>query len=118
MTFIDIVEQLPAHVVYKASDFLELDICHVVAGDLMSDVLVVDYENLLIVTSLNTEQTLRTADIVGARGVLLANDKVPLAAVKNMAQEQDITLLATPLSLFEACAVLGRMAELYLNGRD
>jgi hypothetical protein len=118
MTFVDIVEQLPAHVAHRGSDFMDIDLQHVVAGDLMSDVLVVDYESLLIVTSLNSEQILRTADMVGARGVLLVNDKVPLAAVKALAQEQDISLLVTPLSLFEACVALGRLKGPVPQGRS
>jgi hypothetical protein len=109
MTFGDIVEQLPAYVVHRGSDFDDLDLQNVVAGDLMSDVLVVEYENLLMVTSLNSEQILRTADMVGARGVLLVNDKAPFAAVKTLAREQDISFLSTPLSLFEACVALGRL---------
>jgi hypothetical protein len=112
MTFIEIVEQLPAHVVHKGSDFMDIQIHDVAAGDLMSDILVMDYENVLIVTSLNSDQTLRTADMVGARGVLLANDKVPFESLKALAQEQDITLLATPLRLFEACAALDRLRRL------
>ncbi|MDR1211620.1 MAG: hypothetical protein LBK40_05245 [Spirochaetaceae bacterium] len=109
MVFADIVEQLPAYVVHRGSDFEEIALQNVVAGDLMSDVLVVEYENLLMVTSLNSEQILRTADMVGARGVLLVNDKAPFAAVKTLAREQDITFLSTPLSLFEACVALGRL---------
>ncbi|QQO09400.1 hypothetical protein [Breznakiella homolactica] len=107
MTFIEVVENLPAHVVNKSTDFSGITLRHVVAGDLMSDVLVTDYEDLLIVTSLATEQTLRTADMIGARGILLVNDKLPQRAMKDLAEEQDITLLSTPLTMFEACISLG-----------
>jgi len=105
----DIVEHLPAHVVYRCSRFNEIEIEHVVASDLMSDVLVLDYDNILLVTSLASEQTMRTADIIGARGVLLVNDKNPQPAMKKLAEEQDITLLSTPLSMFEACCSLGKL---------
>jgi hypothetical protein len=111
ITFREIVEQLPAHVVHKGSDITDVQLHDVVAGDLMSDILVIEYEDPLIVTSLNSDQALRTADMVGARGVLLTNDKVPLESLKVLAQEQDITLLATPLRLFEACVALGRLRD-------
>lgn len=107
MTFSEIIENLPAHLVNKSSDFLEISIRNVVASDLMSDVLVTDFEDTLVVTSLASEQTLRTADIVGARGVLLVNDKLPQLAMKNLAEKQDITVMSTPLSMFEACVALG-----------
>ena len=119
MTFLDIVEKLPAHVVNKASNFSGKPIEHVVASDLMSDVLVSDLENTLIVTSLASEQTIRTADIVGARGVLLVNDKNPQPAMKKIAEQQDITLLSTPLSMFEACVSLGKLLEQgYIHERN
>jgi hypothetical protein len=111
MTFLDIIEQLPAHVINKGADFPGKPIEHVVASDLMSDVLVTDLENTLIVTSLASEQTIRTADIVGARGVLLVNDKNPQMAMKKIAEEQGMTVLSTPLSMFQACVALGKLLE-------
>lgn len=112
MNFVDIIEQLPAHVVHRSSDFPGKPLRHVVASDLMSDVLVADFDDVIIVTSLASEQTVRTADIVGARGVLLVNDKLPQPAMKVLAEQQDLTLLSTPLSMFEACVALGRLLAL------
>lgn len=111
MTFLDIVENLPAHVVHKASDFPGKPLRHVVASDLMSDVLVADFEDIVMVTSLASEQTVRTADIVGARGVVLVNDKTPQASMKALAEQQDLTVLSTPLTMYEACVALGRLLD-------
>ncbi len=111
MTFVDIIENLPAHLVSKGTHFATDKICHIVASDLMSDVLVVDKDNLLMVTSLSSEQTVRTADVVGARGVLLVNDKTPQPAMKKLAEEEGLTVLSTPLTMFEACVALGRLLE-------
>ena len=118
MNFVDIVEQLPAHIVHKSSDFPGGPLLHVVASDLMSDVLVADFEDMVIVTSLASEQTVRTADIVGARGVLLVNDKTPQAAMKALAVQQDLTVLSTPLTMFEACVSLGRLLAYPQQSRD
>jgi hypothetical protein len=109
MTFIDIIEQLPAHIVHRSADFPGRPLRHVIAGDLMSDVLVTDYEDLVLLTSLTTEQTVRTADVVGARGILLVNDKTPQTAMRDLAIQHDLTVLSTPLSMFEACVALGRL---------
>jgi len=111
MNFADIVERLPAHIVHKSSGFPGTSIQNVVACDLMSDVLVADYDDLIIVTSLASEQTVRTADIVGACGILLVNDKIPQAAMKTLAVKQDLTVLSTPLSMFEACVALGTLLQ-------
>ena len=75
----------------------------VVAGDLMSEVLVEDEENLLLITSLNSEQVLNTANIVDAACVLLVNGKIPQAPMVKMAQNFGISLLSTSLPMFEAC---------------
>lgn len=109
MTFLEIIEHLPAHLVHRSAAFPDRPIGHVVASDLMSDVLVADYEDFILVTSLTSEQTVRTADIVGARGVLLVNDKLPQPAMKVLAAQQDLTVLSTPLSMFEACVALGKL---------
>jgi len=106
-----IVENLPAHVVYGAPAYQTLDLRTILAGDLMSDILVSVYTDALIVTSLATEQTVRSADIVGARAILLVNDKLPLPSMKKLAEQCDITLLATPMPMFESCVTLGFLQQ-------
>ena len=112
MTFAEIIDLLPAQVIYKGSDFSNFIIRNVVAGDLMSDVLVIEYEDFVMMSSLNSEQTLITADMVGARGILLVNGKIPNMVMKTMAEKKDITLLSTSLSMFEACITLGNLLGL------
>jgi L-rhamnose isomerase len=112
MTLSEIVENLPANIVNKASDFFDVSINNIVASDLMSDVLVTDFDDALLVSSLASEQVVRTADIVGMRCILLVNDKIPLAAMKELAQDEDLTILTTPLSTFEACVSLGTILRI------
>ncbi len=104
-----IVENLPAHVVYGAQGFQNAVVDKVVACDLMSDILVSVDASYLLVTSLATEQAVRTADIVCAAAVLLVNDKLPTPAMKTLAEESGITLLATPLPMYDACVALGNL---------
>jgi hypothetical protein len=107
VTVKDIVGTLPAHVVTGPSGYQDFPIAAIVAGDLMSDILVSVETDILIVTSLATDQAIRSADIVGARAVLLVNDKLPLPSMKALARAVGITLLATPLPMFESCIALG-----------
>jgi len=79
----------------------------VVASDLMSDVLVVTREDFLLVTSLASDQMIRTADLVGAAGVVLVNGKKPPASALKLAGELGIALIATPLPKYEACLAIG-----------
>jgi hypothetical protein len=104
-----IVETLPAHIVYAAENYKDIQIGKAVAGDLMSDILVSVSSGYLLVTSLATEQAVRTADIACAVAVLLVNDKLPTAGMKALAEESGITLLATPLPMYEACIALNKL---------
>ena len=107
MTIKDIVENLPACVVTGPEGYQDLSVGEIVAGDLMSDILVSVETDALIVTSLASEQTVRSADIVGARAIILVNDKLPLPSMKKLAEEAGITLLETPMPMFETCVTLG-----------
>ena len=90
----------PAH---EAADAL-----HVVAADLMSDVLTMDLERPLLLTSLATEQAVRTAHVVGAVAVLVANGKTPPPEMTALAARLQIPLARTALAKFDAATALGR----------
>lgn len=109
LTINEIVDTLPAHIVHAANSVHSIEINEIVAGDLMSDILVSVGSNELLVTGLATEQAVRTADIIGAAAVLLVNDKLPTESMRSLAVESDITLLATPLPMYEACVVLANL---------
>jgi hypothetical protein len=113
VTVSDLVENLPAHVVSTPAGFRDIKVGKVVATDLMSDVLVSVETDILLVTSLATDQTIRSADIMGASVILLVNDKLPPQSMKALAEECGIVLLATPLPTFEACIAIH-----YLKGRE
>jgi hypothetical protein len=89
-----------------ASD--ESDVRHVVASDLMSDVLTVDHDAPLLLTSLVSDQALRTANVVGAAAVLIANGKTPPPDMVKLAQQLGIPLARTELSKFDASVALGK----------
>ena len=84
------------------------DVHHVISSDLMSDVLMMDLDQPLLLTSLVSDQALRTANIVGAAGVLIANGKTPPPDMVALARELAIPLARTPLAKFDAAVVLGK----------
>ena len=86
----------------------DADALHVVAADLMSDVLTMDLERPLLLTSLATEQAVRTAHVVGAVAVLVANGKTPPPEMVALARKLDVPLARTALSKFDAAVALGR----------
>ena len=85
---------------------------NVVASDLMSDVLMTDEDCPLLVTSLVSDQSIRTAHVVGAVGVLIVNGKLPPPEMAKLAETLHIPLARTALSKFRACVALGKALAL------
>lgn len=83
----------------------------VVVSDLMSDVLVTDHDDFILVTSLVSEQVVRTADIVDARAIVLANAKRPQPALVALAKNQSIAVLSSPFSTFDVCRALAGCSD-------
>jgi hypothetical protein len=79
----------------------------IVASDLMSDVLVVHDDDILLVTSLVSEQVVRTADLISAAGIIIVNGKTIPAQTQSLADDLDVPLVRSPLAKFEACIALG-----------
>ena len=102
---------LDARTVCRSASFAAAEFNHVIASDLMSDVLVVDHPSPLLVTSFASDQVVRTADIVGACAVLVVNGKTLPANMKSLARECGMTLLHSDLPKFEACVRIGQLLE-------
>lgn len=105
MTIIEIAEKLDAKILVKGEG-CDNAIHHVVASDLMSDVLLVDEEDMLLLTSLASDQVLRTAQIVGAVGVIVVNGKPLPSSMVNVANDLRMTLATCTLSKYDACVAV------------
>ena len=106
-----ITEKLDCKIVYLSQVATQNPINAVIASDLMSDVLTDTRDNALLLTSLCTEQSIRTADIIDAVAVVVVKGKKILPGMKNLAEELDITLLSTNLCKFEASLKIGKLME-------
>lgn len=109
MTFKEIAEYIKCEVINKGKNFETADIKNVSAGDMMSEVLIGDEENRILVTGLTTDQVVRTADIVEACGIILINGKKPQASMKELAIESDLTLISAKNNMFDTCIELGKL---------
>jgi serine kinase of HPr protein (carbohydrate metabolism regulator) len=106
-----LLEFLPVTEVVTPAGFDDAVATAVLASDLMSDVLASDAEMPLLLTSLATEQAIRSADMVGAVAVLIANGKRISKEMTTLAEEHEIALLRTPLAKYEACLEIGKLLE-------
>jgi hypothetical protein len=85
--------------------------CH--ASDLMSDVLTVSREGSLLLTGLTNAQVIRVAEVSDIVAVCFVRGKRPQREVIQLAEQRDIPLLGTALSMYESC---GRLWEKGLRG--
>jgi len=87
---------------------LDLEIATCFAADLMSEVLAFCAPGALLVTGLANIQAVHTANLAELAGIIFINEKRPPQAVLDAAREQDVPLLTTALTMFDAC---GRLYE-------
>ncbi len=104
MTLTECVDRVSAEWIVPGDGATEFH--DIVVSDLMSDVLVTEHDDFLLVTSLTSEQVVRTADIVDAKAILLSNGKHPQPAMKTLAAQQGIPVLTSPLPTFDVCRLL------------
>lgn len=75
-------------------------------SDLMSDVLTLEDEDILLITGLSNPQTIRTAEMADIKMVIIARGKEITYEMKQLAQDNGITLLTSPFSMFKICGLL------------
>lgn len=107
MKISDIIRELNCTVENRSTSEEDIELTHVIASDLMSDVLTDERVNVILITSLCSEQAIRTADLIDCACVIIVKDKKVLPGMKKLAQELNLTLLSTELRKFEASVKLG-----------
>ena len=106
-----LIDALEAKAVSAPSGWEDREIRSIFVSDLISDILIADGENILLITSLLSDQVLRTADVIGAAAVVLVNRNQIPAMLGKAAAKQGLPLFHTPLPKFESCIRLGRLME-------
>ena len=104
MTLREIVKLLDAEVCVGEGR-LDEDVTKAFASDLMSDVLTLK-DTPILVTGLCNVQTIRTCDMAGLEVAIIVRNKKPSEEMLELAEENDMTIIACPYSLFKACGLL------------
>lgn len=104
----------------QASTMVETPDWHtrVIAGieisDLMSEVLLTEYAGLLLITSLISDQTIRTAHMIDCSAILYPSNKTISSTALILAHQLKMCVLVSPFSKFECCYKL----SLFLEGKS
>ena len=106
MLLSEIVEALDGEQVGGGKDSLQVDVPACFAADLMSEVLAFSSPGALLVTGLTNVQSVHTADVADLKGILFVKAKRPAPEALRLAEQREIPLLTTRLTMFAACGVL------------
>lgn len=79
-----------------------------VTSDLMSEVLLSQDEDLVILTGLNSEHVVRTAHVLGACAVILLEGRAPAPRVLETGRELGVNIGVTPYNRERAIEILDR----------
>ena len=83
-----------------------LEIASACGADLMSDVMAFVKDRVLLLTGLVNPQVIRTAELLDIHCIFFVRGKVPNRNMIEMAEEADIILGGTKLSMFISCGKL------------
>ena len=100
------VQELLDAKVLVGEEFLDRPVKTCCGSDLMSDVLAFTKLNTLLCTGLTNMQVIRTADMTDLCAVVFVRGKSPDAEILEEAAENQIPIMVTKHTLFEACGIL------------
>lgn len=85
-----------------------LPVRNYVNSDMMSEVLLAQEEDLLILTGLNSEHVVRTAHVLGAHAVVFLDGRQPGPGVLQAGRDLEVNLGVSPLDRKSAAQILAR----------
>ena len=105
MTIREIAERIDAEV-YAEPDRMDEDLTGAFGSDMMSDVLAFAEDRDVLLTGLLNPQIVRTAHMLDMRCIIVVRGKTATDEIKRLAAENEIALLETKLTMYEACGKL------------
>jgi len=84
----------------------QVEVEGICAADLMSDVLAFTKPGSVLLTGLSNVQSVITTHVAEVVGVIYVRGKKPDAEAIKLANQKNIPLLMSPLSMYEACGRL------------
>ncbi|MCL1819104.1 MAG: DRTGG domain-containing protein [Oscillospiraceae bacterium] len=92
--------------IFCHDDLLDEEVNSACGSDLMSDVLAFVKNQSILLTGLNNQQVVRTAEMMDMSCIVFVRGKAPEASVINLAEARGLALMATELTMYQACGKL------------
>lgn len=110
----DIAKAMNAKVLTGENN-LDEEVFSACASDMMSDVLAFVKEQAVLITGLVNPQVVRTAMMMDMKCIIFVRGKNPDKSLLELAQNKNITILASKMRMYPAC---GLLYSLGLNGGE
>ena len=107
VTLEDVRKVLDAEFI-ACGELLQRSVRMACGSDLMSDVLAFIKSDSLLLTGLTNPQVVRTAEMAELGAICFVRGKKPDEQTIKLAEANNMPMLTTPLSMFEACGRLYR----------
>ena len=91
---------------FWGQDTADLEVASACGADLMSDVMAFVKDKVLLLTGLVNPQVIRTAELLDIRCIIFVRGKVPTRDMIEMAEQSEIILAGTKLSMYISCGKL------------
>ena len=91
---------------FWGEDIAEMEIASACGADLMSDVMAFVKDRVLLLTGLVNPQVIRTAELLDIRCIIFVRGKAPSRDMIEMAEQAEIILAGTKLTMFISCGKL------------
>jgi len=104
------VAQIVQGKILAHADRLDMHVETAFGSDLMSDVLAFVRDKTILITGLINTHVIRTAEMLDISCIVFSRGKQPNEEMLEMAEEADITVIATDMTTYTACG------ELYTHG--
>ena len=105
MTIREMAPLLEARVLCCEED-TDVEVKNACGSDMMSDVLAFVKDQTALLTGLVNPQVVRTAMMMDMRCIVFVRGKTPTPEIVNLAKDNHIVVLASPLRMYEACGRL------------
>jgi len=106
------VNALDAEPLYTPDGWEDLEFVEVFASDLISDILVSEGDDQLLLTSLTSPQVVRTAALIGAVAIVLVHRRQTPPELIAAAREQSLPLFRSEMTKYDACVRIGCLKEM------
>jgi hypothetical protein len=91
---------------FSGEDKADYEVGSACGADLMSDVMAFVKDKVLLLTGLVNPQVIRTAELLDIHAIIFVRGKAPGRDMIDMAEESDIILAGTKLSMYLSCGKL------------